>query len=84
MELTSVVAKMACHSVDSSRWGSQENCVTHKVNLGAVCGKEGENKDFSDATPSGQCWMNINTARPALSFFKPGKKYYVTFTEAPD
>lgn len=77
-----VVAKMQCNSIDSSRWAPDQ--TTHKVRLGAVYGKEGENKDFSDATPSGECWMHINTGRPALAFFQPGKRYYVTFTEAPD
>lgn len=80
----SVVCKMQCHAIDSSKYGSTPNAVSHKVNLGAVYGKEGENKDFADATPSGQCWMQISAGRPALEFFEPGKKYYVTFTEAPD
>jgi hypothetical protein len=77
-----VVAKMQCNSIDSSRWGKTQQ--THKVHLGAIYGKEGENKDFADATPSGSCWMQIDASRPALAFFEPGKKYYVTFTPAPD
>ena len=80
-ELGAVVAKMQCSVIESNRtfYSTQ-----HKVKLGAVCGQEGENKDFADATPSGECWMNISAGRPAADFFKPGKKYYVTFTEAPD
>ena len=76
-----VVAKMQCSSVETMThaWGKQ-----NKVNLGAIYGKEGENKDFADATPSGACWMQISDGRPALAFFKPGKNYYVTFTEAPE
>lgn len=84
MSINAVVAKMSVNSVDTSQWGPEESHKTIKVNLGAIYGKEGENKDFADATPSGQCWMNINSGRPAAEFFKPGKKYYVTFTEAPD
>jgi hypothetical protein len=84
MSITSVVAKMACHATETSRWGQGEQQVQHKVKLGAVYSNTGENKDFADATPSGECWMNINPGRPAADFFKPGKKYYVTFTEAPD
>lgn len=80
----SVVAKMYCSQIETNRWGEGESQVAHKVRLGAVYGKEGENKDFSDATPSGECWMQINVDRPALAFFKPGKNYYVTFTEAPN
>ncbi len=81
---TSVVAKMQCNEIDTSKWGAGEAQKTHKVRLGAIYGKEGENKDFADATPSGECWMQISSGRPALDFFVPGKKYYVTFTEAPD
>lgn len=83
-EIGAVRAKMICHGIDTSQYGPGEKDKTHKVRLGAIYGKEGENKDFADATPSGECWMQINTSRPALSFFKPGKRYYVTFTEAPD
>jgi hypothetical protein len=77
-----VVAKMACHTTQTlTGAGSYQ---MHKVNLGAVYSHTGENKDFCDATPSGECWMNIAPGYPAADFFKPGKKYYVTFTEAPD
>lgn len=83
MTITSVVAKMACRGIDSTKHSS--TYMDHKVRLGAVySNKEGENKDFSDATPSGECWMQISAGRAALDFFEPGKKYYVTFTEAPD
>lgn len=51
---------------------------------GAVCGNNGENAAFTKATPSGECWMNIDPDAPASQWFKPGKKYYVTFTGAPD
>jgi hypothetical protein len=81
MSITSVVAKMQCGTIETQDYG---NFTQRKVRLGAVYGKEGENKDFADATPSGECWMQINDGRPALDFFKPGKKYYVTFTEAAD
>ncbi|MGZ8317465.1 MAG: hypothetical protein ACXWVD_00040 [Telluria sp.] len=84
IRLDSVVAKMSCHATETTRWGVHDNQLSHKVKLGAVYSNTGENKDFADATPSGECWMNINDGRPAAQFFKPGKKYYVTFTEAPD
>jgi hypothetical protein len=76
-----VIAKMTCNSLGTTQYqyGSQT-----KVSLGAVYSTTGENKDFCDATPSGECWMNIAPGFPAAEFFKPGKKYYVTFTEAPD
>lgn len=79
-QLKAVVAKMQCQSVEHMDYGGAK--PQHKVSLGAIYGKEGENKDFADATPSGNCWMQISDGRPALDFFKPGKAYYVTFTEA--
>lgn len=82
VDLSAVVAKMQCRFVETQEYSSTYK--QHKVVLGAVYGNDGENKDFADATPSGECWMNINAGRPALNFFKPNKKYYVTFTEAPD
>ena len=86
MELISVVAKMQCNVIETTNFGvyAGKTSLQHKVKLGAIYGKEGENKDFSDATPCGSCEMVINEGRPALEFFKPGKRYYVTFTEAPD
>lgn len=82
-KLRSVVAKMQCNVIETAEYGPpSQYSPQYKVKLGAVYGKEGENKDFADATPSGECWMQINKERPALTFFKPGKSYYVTFTEA--
>lgn len=80
--MNAVVAKMSCNNVETKRFS--ETYKQHRVQLGAVCGKDGENAAFTDATPSGECWMSIADGRPAFDFFKPGKKYYVTFTEAPD
>lgn len=83
-QLSAVVAKMSCMATETHQYGSYPNQQQHKVRLGAVYSHTGENKDFADATPSGECWMAISDGRPAAQFFKPGKKYYVTFTEAPD
>lgn len=82
MSINSVVAKMMCNNVETKTYN--HNYKQNRVDLGAVCSSTGENKDFTEATPSGGCWMNIAEGYPALDFFKPGKKYYVTFTEAPD
>lgn len=80
--MNAVVAKMRCTDVEHRDYAP--NVTQHKVHLGAIYGKEGENKDFADATPSGECWMQISPGRKALDFFKPNKNYYVTFTEAPE
>jgi len=78
---TAVRAKMQCNYLETLefQYGKQR-----KVKLGAVYSDKGENKAFTDSTPSGGCEMTINDGRPAAAFFKPGKSYYVTFTEAPD
>lgn len=56
-----------------------------KVQLNAVYSgdKNSEDNQFSAATPSGDCWMMISNPQ-ADGFFKPGKKYYLDFTEAED
>lgn len=81
-KLEAVVAKMTCNEMRTSR--HSPNYTQHRVEFGAVCGNSGEDKMFSDATPGGACWLNISAGRPAFNFFKPGKRYYVTFTEAAD
>lgn len=77
-EATRVVAKMKCSATETTK---HQYGQTVKVRLGAIYGKEGENRDFSAATPSGECWMQIDVGRPAAEFFEPGADYYVTFTK---
>ena len=79
--IDSVKAKMRCNSTETSNHGN--NYKTNKVNLGAICSQTGENKAFTDSTPSGACWMNIVDGYPAAEFFEPGQDYYVTFTKVP-
>lgn len=80
----SVVCKMQCHAVPSEITDQPQ-----AVRLGAVYepdeGKRQlpENAVFGKATPWGEMTMGI--ANPAAKeFFKAGKKYYITLTEAPD
>lgn len=82
--LEKVVAKMQCHNNKQTREGDEY----HQIVLGCVY--EGYEKDkltesaiFGKYTPFGECRMAI-TNPAANEFFKEGKKYYVTFTEAPD
>lgn len=81
-ELTAVRAKMQCRDTGQ---GSPSGAVT-KVQLGCVYSSKDatENANFTRYTPWGSCEMGIDADAPAASFFKPGKNYYVTFTEAPD
>ena len=74
--METVRAKFRCDSVESFYGGLK------KAKLNAVYGKEGENKDFTDATPSGNLEISIWGNMPASNFFEPGKEYYLDFTEA--
>lgn len=81
--MNSVRAKMTCNNVfrpDSDGRG------VSKIQLGCVYSDKDktENANFTKYTPWGSCEMGIDVDAPAAEFFKPGKKYYVTFTEAPD
>jgi len=70
-----VRAKFVCSQVTHFQHGKE-------VQMNAVYGSVGENKDFSTATPSGQFKMNISPGVMAETFFEPGKEYYLEFTEA--
>lgn len=84
--LDQVVAKMQCH-VNKPQDNSAEGF--HSLRLGAVYAgyekdkESGENAVFGKYTPFAECNMSISNPA-ANEFFKEGKKYYVTFTEAPD
>jgi hypothetical protein len=41
-----------------------------------------EDQRFAEATPSGKLEMNV-TIKPVIDQFKPGKVFYLDFTEAP-
>ncbi len=73
---------MVCHAFGSSNPGA----AISKVDFGCVYSDadKTENAMFTKYTPWGQCTLGIDAGAPAAEFFKPGKKYYVTFTEAPD
>lgn len=60
-------AKFKCQSVQNFEHSKS-------AQLTAVYGNSEENKDFAKATPSGSF--------PAIDYFKPGKEYYLDFTEA--
>lgn len=81
MSLTSVRAKMTCNGL-----GENPSGTISKVNFGCVYSDKDktENANFTKYTPWGSCELGIDADAPAASFFKPGKNYYVTFTEAPD
>lgn len=83
----SVVCKMQCHEVPAGEAATDESVQT--IRLGAVYEPdEGrrqlpENAVFGKWTPWGEFKAGIGNPA-AKQFFTPGKKYYITITEAPD
>jgi hypothetical protein len=82
-----VVAKFQCHQ--NSGTADPEASKSAHIKLGAVWEgttekqQASENAIFGKASPWGSIEIGIMNP-PAAEFFKTGKKYYVTFTEAPD
>ncbi len=72
----SVKAKFVCNSV-------MDHGYNKSAKLSTVYSNEGENADFTKATPSGSLEIYIDKDVPASAFFEPGKSYYLTFDEAP-
>lgn len=70
----SVKAKFRCSSITPGFGEGQKYVRFH-----AVYGNEGENADFSKATPSGSLDMLINPSTTAINMFEIGKDYYLTF-----
>lgn len=54
-----------------------ENSTTLQLNLSAVYGTEGENKDFTSVTPWGNLTMGIEESAPAASILKVGDEVYM-------
>ena len=73
--MSTLRAKFKCNSVTNFEFGKQ-------AKLSAVCGTEGENKDFTKATPNGQLEISISKDVPASDFFEPGNDYYLTFEKS--
>ena len=70
-----VRAKFKCLQVNNTEH-------TKEVNLAAVYDQSEDNKDFTNATPNGNLNITIRNDAPASEFFKPGKFYFMDFTEA--
>ena len=70
-----VKAKFNCLSVKNWQYGKE-------AELNAIYGTEGENADFTKASPSVSLIITISNDVPASDFFIPGKDYYLTFEQA--
>lgn len=77
--MSKVRAKFSCTRVseDSNGYKDAEFSAVYSED-------ESENADFAKATPSGEVKIQISPDVPASNFFKPGKNYYLDFTEAPE
>lgn len=73
-----VRAKFQCDRIIKHGYGGTE------VEMSAIHSPDGENKDFTDATPCGDFKMEISKGMPAADFFEPGKSYYLDISEAPE
>lgn len=71
-------AKFRCLSVEDQGFNK-------KVKLTVAYDPQGngENANFTKATPCGEIWMTIDNPAAAIQF-EPQKHYYVDFTQAPD
>jgi hypothetical protein len=70
-----VKAKFQCNSIENYQYSKI-------AKFSAIYGTEGENKDFTTMTPSGQLNITITGDVPAADFFKPGESYYLEFSKA--
>ena len=68
-------AKMVCQSIE-------ESLYQHECRFTGVCGKEGENKDFFEATPSLSFSMSLSKSYYRGALPVPGKEYYIDISEA--
>lgn len=69
-------AKMRIDSVTLNGWSEE-------IKLQAVCGTSKEDNSYSEATPSGELRLTISN-KALHGKFKPGQKFYLDFTEAPE
>lgn len=69
-----VKAKFRCSGIIPNTYGNSTTAHFH-----AVYGTEGENADYSKATPCGNLSMVIDSEVPASTFFELGNDYYLTF-----
>lgn len=77
----SVKAKFRCNQVIDTDHGN--GFTQRHVHFTAIYGKEGENADYSKATPSGNLTIQIDKETVAYDYFKPATNYYLSFEEAP-
>jgi hypothetical protein len=85
---SSVIAKFQISTVEHQGYRNYETDKPQttgvKVNMSPVYkpkDKNHENYKFWEASPSGQCWLQIQNPN-AFDFFQPGQEQYVIFVDA--
>lgn len=71
-------AKFRCNAVED--YGHSKKVKLNVVYEGSL-GENEENKRFTKATPSGECWLTIDNPDASVQFV-PGREYYATFEDA--
>ncbi len=84
-----MICKLMLHDVTTTRYAGQDKPPAGTVRFGAVWEgstekqQASENAIFGAMTPCAEFKATIHN-QTVLAKLNPGKKYYVTFTEAPD
>lgn len=78
----SVKAKFRCEALVDTTHGPAFK--TRVAKFRAVYGTQGENADFSKATPFGELSLQVDESTPAFGRFQPGKEYYLNIEEIPE
>ena len=75
--LKTVRAKFTCNKITEDHYAKMvEFSAVHFLET------EGENKDFTEATPYGELKIQIERTAPAANYFEVGKNYYLDFSKA--
>ncbi len=68
-------AKFRCNYISEEKNGNKT------AHMSAVYSTDGENADYSKATPCGSLSITIDAGVPAIDFFVSGETYYLDFTK---
>ena len=70
-------AKFVCSKIED--YGNSKKIYLNVVYEGSL-GENEENKRFTKATPSGECWLTIDNPDASVQF-KVGHEFYANFHE---
>jgi hypothetical protein len=79
--MNKIIAKVHCDAAGVKVQQYSPSYKPEKIELSVVQGQTEEDRIFQSSTPGGEIKLDIIN-ESAKGFFKPGKKYFVTFEEA--